>query len=422
MSTTDPEPPPPARADSGGRFPTGPFLTAPDAVAEIAAGRMVIVVDDEDRENEGDLTIAAGKITPEAINFMATHGRGLICMPMTGERLDELEVPLMVQDNTSIHETAFCVSIEARTGVTTGISAADRAHTVRLAIAPDAGPRDLVRPGHVFPLRARPGGVLQRAGQTEAGVDLARMAGLYPAAVICEVMNDDGTMARLPDLEVFATRHGLGIVSVADLIRHRLRHETLVRRLAETVLPTRFGAFRTIAYENTLDGTKHLVLLLGEPVPEEPALVRVHSQCLTGEVFGSLRCDCGPQLEAALAQIGREGAGVLLYLNQEGRGIGLVNKLRAYAAQDDGLDTVDANTHLGFRADQREYGVGAQILHDLGVGRIRLLTNNPRKFVALEAHGLEIAERIPIEVPATEHSRNYLRTKKERMGHLLTEV
>ena len=388
----------------------------------IADGRMVIVVDDEDRENEGDLTIAAEKITPEAVNFMATHGRGLICMPMTGERLDELEIPLMVRRNTSAHRTAFCVSIEAREGVTTGISAADRAQTVRTAIHPATRPSDLARPGHVFPLRARPGGVLQRAGQTEAGVDLARIAGLYPAAVICEVMKDDGTMARLPDLLGVARRHGLGVVSVADLIRYRLRHESLVRRVAETVLPTRFGTFRTFAYENTLDGTKHLVLQLGEPEPDRPGLVRVHSQCLTGEVFGSLRCDCGPQLEAALSRIGAEGSGVLLYLNQEGRGIGLVNKLRAYAAQDEGLDTVDANTHLGFRADQREYGVGAQVLRRLGGGRFRLLTNNPRKFVALEAHGLAITERVPIEVPANEHSRDYLRTKKERMGHLLTSV
>ena len=399
-----------------------PFWPIEQAVREIAAGRMVIVVDDEDRENEGDLTIAAEKVTPEAINFMATHGRGLICMPMTGERLDELDIPLMVRDNTSLHETAFCVSIEAKDGVTTGISAADRAHTVQIAIGKETRPSDLVRPGHVFPLRARPGGVLQRAGQTEAGVDLARIAGLYPAAVICEVMKEDGTMARLPDLQAFAGKHGMAIVSVADLIRYRLRTESLVRRLASTVLPTRFGKFRTVAYESTLDGAKHLVLQLGEARPDTPVLLRVHSQCLTGEVFGSLRCDCGPQLEAALAQIGQEGSGVLLYLNQEGRGIGLVNKLRAYAAQDEGLDTVDANTHLGFRADQREYGVGAQILRDLGVGRIRLLTNNPRKFVALEAHGLVIEERVPIEVPANEYSRDYLRTKKKRMGHLLTEV
>ncbi len=398
------------------------LLTPEQAISAIAEGRMVIVVDDADRENEGDLTVAASHITPDAINFMATHGRGLICLAMTGERLDELDIPLMVKDNTSLLETAFCVSIEAQDGVSTGISAADRARTVRAAIHPDTRPEDLRRPGHVFPLRARPGGVLQRAGQTEAGVDLARLAGLHPAAVICEVMKEDGAMARLPDLLRFGERHGVGVVSVASLIRHRLRTETLVRRLAETVLPTRFGAFRTLAYENTLDGTKHLVLQLGDVQSDEPVLTRVHSQCLTGEVFGSLRCDCGPQLEAALAAIERAGSGVLLYLNQEGRGIGLVNKLRAYAAQDGGLDTVDANTHLGFRADQREYGVGAQILRDLGVQRIRLLTNNPRKFVALEAHGLAIEDRVPIEVPANEHSRDYLRTKKERMGHFLTEV
>ncbi|NKB87903.1 MAG: bifunctional 3,4-dihydroxy-2-butanone-4-phosphate synthase/GTP cyclohydrolase II [Acidobacteria bacterium] len=399
-----------------------PLAKIEDAVADIRAGRMVIVVDDEDRENEGDLTIAAEKITPEVINFMATHGRGLICLPMTQEKLDELEIPLMVSENSSKFSTAFCVSIEATHAVSTGISAADRAATVLTAIDPATTPVDLARPGHMFPLRAAEGGVLQRAGQTEAGVDLARIAGLYPAAVICEVMNEDGTMARLPDLEIFAEKHDIKVIAIADLIKYRLRTERFVRRVASPDLPTRHGDFKIFAYENELDGKEHVALVMGDVNTDEPVLLRVHSECLTGDVFGSARCDCGQQLERSLEYIGEEGRGVLLYLRQEGRGIGLHNKLRAYELQDGGADTVEANEALGFQADQREYGIGAQMLTDLGVRELRLMTNNPRKFVGLSGYGLEIVERLPIEIPASDTTRRYLKTKKDKLGHQLDSV
>ncbi|HNU82179.1 MAG: bifunctional 3,4-dihydroxy-2-butanone-4-phosphate synthase/GTP cyclohydrolase II [Acidobacteria bacterium] len=398
------------------------FSPIADAIAAFRAGRMVILVDDEERENEGDLAIAAEKVTPEAIAFMATHGRGLICLALTEERCDQLGLPPMVAENTSPFGTAFTVSIEARGKVTTGISAADRAATVRTAIDPATRPDDLLRPGHMFPLRARRGGVLKRTGQTEASVDLARLAGLDPSAVICEIMKDDGTMARVPDLLPFAARHGLPIVTVADLIRYRLRHETIVERLAAPRLPTAWGEFRICAYRAPLTGEEHVALVLGEVDDGQPVLVRVHSQCLTGDVFGSERCDCGVQLYLALDRIAAEGRGVLLYLMQEGRGIGLVNKLRAYELQEAGHDTVEANERLGFRADQRDYGVGAQILRDLGVRRMRLLSNNPSKFVGLRGYGLEIVERLPLEVPPTVDSRAYLRTKREKLGHLLSLV
>ncbi|HSM49930.1 MAG TPA: bifunctional 3,4-dihydroxy-2-butanone-4-phosphate synthase/GTP cyclohydrolase II [Thermoanaerobaculia bacterium] len=398
------------------------FAPIEDALAAFRAGRMVILVDDEERENEGDLAIAAEKVTPEAIAFMATHGRGLVCLALTEERCDQLGLPPMVAENTSPFGTAFTVSIEARGKITTGISAADRAATVQTAIDPATRPEDLLRPGHMFPLRARRGGVLKRTGQTEASVDLARLAGLDPSAVICEIMNDDGTMARVPDLVPFAARHGLPIVTVADLIRYRLRHETIVERIAAPRLPTPWGEFRLCAYRAPLTGEEHVALVAGEVDDGAPVLVRVHSQCLTGDVFGSARCDCGVQLHLALDRIAAEGRGVLLYLLQEGRGIGLVNKLRAYELQEAGHDTVEANERLGFLPDLRDYGVGAQILRDLGVRQMRLLTNNPSKFVGLAGYGLEIVERLPLEVPPTADSRAYLRAKREKLGHLLSLV
>jgi 3,4-dihydroxy 2-butanone 4-phosphate synthase/GTP cyclohydrolase II len=396
------------------------FAPIEEAIAAIRNGEMIIVVDDEDRENEGDLTIAAEKITPDAVNFMATHGRGLICMPMTEERLMELDIPQMVSKNTAQFDTAFTVSIEAKHVTSTGISAPDRAATVLAAIDPKTRPSDLARPGHMFPLKARTGGVLVRAGQTEAAVDLARIAGLYPAGVICEICSKDGTMARVPELTKFARRHKLLMITIADLIQYRMRTETLVKRIASAALPTDHGDFRVIAYESLIDRETHVALVKGEIGEGEDVLVRVHSRCLTGDVFHSARCDCGPQLEAAMRRIAVEGRGVLLYLNQEGRGIGLANKIRAYELQDHGLDTVEANERLGFKADQRDYGIGVQILRDLGVRSMRLLSNNPRKLVGIEGYQLSVVEWIPLEIPPSDHTRAYLKTKKEKLGHRLT--
>ena len=412
----------PRRRSGGPARPAHAFARIEDAVEAIRAGRMIIVVDDEDRENEGDLTIAASAVTPEVINFMARHGRGLICMPMTGARLDELEVPLMVTQNTARFETAFCVSVEARHRTSTGISAADRAATVAAAIDPATRPDDLARPGHMFPLRARDGGVLVRAGQTEAAVDLARIAGLYPAGVICEIMNADGSMARVPQLARFAARHRIPMITIADLITYRMRTERMVRRVGEADLPTRYGRFRVFAYESLTDRETHVALVRGDLGDGAGVLVRVHSRCLTGDVFHSARCDCGDQLESALRRIDAEQRGVLLYLNQEGRGIGIANKILAYALQEQGFDTVEANERLGFKPDQRDYGIGAQILSDLGVRSMRLLTNNPRKFVGLEGYGLSVSETVPIEIPATETNRRYLKAKKDKLGHRLTSV
>ena len=399
---------------------TRSFANIENAIAAIRAGQMVIVVDDEDRENEGDLTIAAEKVTPEAINFMARYGRGLICLAMTPERLDALEIPLMVTQNSSRFETAFCVSIEAKLGTTTGISAADRAATIRAAIDPSTKPADLVRPGHVFPLRARSAGVLARAGQTEAAVDLARLAGLHPSGVICEIMNKDGSMARVPQLSRFARRHNMPVITVADLITHRMRTESMVKCVASTKLPTEYGEFRLHAYENQIDKETHIALVCGDVGDGRDILVRVHSQCLTGDVLRSARCDCGAQLDKAMRRIASEGRGVLLYLNQEGRGIGLANKIRAYGLQDEGLDTVEANERLGFKPDQRDYGIGVQILRELGVRSMRLLSNNPRKLVAIEGYGLSVTKWLPLEIPASASTLRYLTTKRNKLGHVLS--
>jgi len=399
------------------------FNTIDEAIDDIAKGKLVILVDDEDRENEGDLCIAAEKVTPEAINFMARYGRGLICLSLTPERVEELKLPMMTEDNTSPFGTAFTVSIEAKKGVTTGISAADRATTIRTAIAPDTKPEDLVRPGHVFPLKARPGGVLQRAGQTEGSVDLSRLSGLYPAGVICEIMNDDGTMARVTELIEFSKKQNLKTVTIKDLIKYRMRTESFVKRLVSVKMPTEYGGeFNAIAYANEIDNTVYIALVKGEIKPEDEVLVRVHSQCLTGEVFGSKRCDCGEQLHRAMEMVSREGKGVILYVRQEGRGIGLINKLKAYELQDKGLDTVEANIRLGFKPDLRDYGVGAQILVDLGVRKMKLMTNNPKKIIGLEGYGLKVVERVPIEAKPHEKNILYLKTKKKKMGHMLENV
>lgn len=402
-----------------GTTPDGPFATIEEALEEIRRGRMIIVTDDEDRENEGDLVMAAQFATPEAVNFMVKEARGLVCLSLTGQRCDQLGLSLMTAKNEAPLETAFTVSIEAAEGVTTGISAHDRAHTIQVAIDPDATPRDIVVPGHVFPLRAKDGGVLERTGHTEAAVDLARLAGLSPAGVICEVMNEDGTMARIDDLTGYAARHGLKMVTIADLIAYRRENEKLVERVVATGLPTTFGDFKAVGFRSLVDDKHHVAMVKGEVDDGEPALVRVHSECLTGDVFHSMRCDCGEQLAAAMAMIEQEGRGVLLYLSQEGRGIGLLNKLKAYKLQEEGLDTVEANLKLGLPADLRDYGIGAQILRDLGLRKIRILTNNPKKIIGLEGHGLEVTEQIKIEAPPNMHNEQYLRTKRDRMGHIL---
>ena len=397
------------------------LATVDEALQEVRAGQLIIVVDDADRENEGDLIIAAEKVTPDAINFMATHGRGLICMPITGRRLDDLRIPLMVQHNTAAQGTAFTISVEAKHTTTTGISAHDRAATVMALIDPKTGLDDIAMPGHMFPLRAKDGGVLERSGHTEATVDLARLAGLYPAGVLCEIMNEDGTMARFPQLEEFGKKHNIKIISIAQIIAYRRQREQLVHRVTEAQLPTRYGDFKALAYKSDVDADEHVALTLGDLTGPEPVLVRVHSQCLTGDVFGSQRCDCGDQMALALQRIAGEGRGVFLYMRQEGRGIGLHNKLKAYALQDQGMDTVEANLALGFAPDPRQYGIGAQILVDLGLSKIKLLTNNRQKRVGLESYGLQVVDQVPIIAPVTAHNKRYLETKRDKLGHLFDD-